>query len=374
MRVSVVLMALAMLIAPIGAFTAGGGRPGEVMQVTAEGEAVAGEPDARERAIGDALRNAVMGAVGTYIDATTVGANYQVVEDQIFMKAAGFATLDRVESTSVKEGVLRVRVRASVSSVPLAKRLKELGVTHQWKVGVHVTSRPDFVTDAAAAGQITDQLLRAGFRVIDGPQGKRLEQNEAARRAARGDRAALAAVKREFGVDILVVGEAVAENIDHMVQGGVTFYRTRGSIGARAYYTDTGEVLTIADSEAESLGQTRNLAAKASLKKAGAKAGAALATDLMIAPAALTPFMTVKVANLRAMPAVSEFESALRMMPGVTQVKRQRYTDGVLELSVYVKSEFRDALPAKITSSAAGRKLGIEIDAWSKTFVQARAE
>lgn len=336
-------------------------RPPQVSTITACGEVEADAANAKEKAIADALRNALMAGVGTYVQATTLGENYQVVRDEVLMKVSGFATLDSVESTSVKDGILRVKITASVSNVPLVEKLRELGLTHQWKIGVYI---PD---GSPAEAEIMKHLLKTGFRVIDEPQRIKLREDEQARRAVGGDPAALAAVAREYDVDILITGEASSEYVDSLEMGGITFHRCRGRIAARAIYADTGEVITLASTQADAKDQTPSLASTQCLKNLGTKAGEALAGDLLIAPTCMSPFVSIKITGCNNMTSAQKLEDAVRSLPGVTQVKRSRYTNGALELNVYAKAEYLEELPTNLE-----QRTGLEIDLWSKAYIQGR--
>jgi hypothetical protein len=211
-----------------------------------------------------------------------------------------------------------------------------------------------------------------GFRVLDEAQRHRLQEDETASRAIEGDAAALRSIKREYDVDVLVIGEACVEHVDDSTQGGVTQYRSRGRIDARAYYTDTAEVISTADAFADGLDQTKDLSSKQCFKNLGEKAGKVIADDILLAPAEMTPFVTVKVTNLKSETAAAKLQKAVASLPGVSQVKMDRYTAGVLELNVYVKSEYRDELPERIEKCEIGKKLGFTVDIWSKTYMQGR--
>lgn len=348
--------------------------PPEISTVTACGEVEADAVNAKEKAIADALRNALLAGVGAYVQATTLGENYSVVRDEVLMKVSGFATLERVESTSVKDGILRVRVTASVSNVPLAEKLRELGLTREWKVGVYLpeTYAGELAPVRTAEDEIIKQLMKCGFRVMDGPQRRRLQRDEAAKRAAEGDPALLAALAREYDVDILVTGEAISEYVDSLEMGGITFHRCRGRIGTRAIYADTGEVITLTSTEADAKDQTRVLALEQCFKNLGSVAGEVLARDLLVAPACMSPFVSVKITGLDGMASAQKVEDMMRALPGVTQVKRHRYTNGVLELNVYVKGEYLEELAGRLETDPVARKMGLEIDLWSKAYIQGR--
>lgn len=339
--------------------------PAETATVVADGEAPADLPNAREKAIADALRNAVMKGLGTYIDSVTVGRNYTVVRDEILLKPSGFATCDQLLSSSTANGLFKVRIKATVSNRPLAERLKALGIIHQWRVGV-------LVSDPTVESAISQQLIAAGFSVIDENQRKRLEKDTSTARAVNGDEHSLRTLSSEFDVDILITGRANVDYVDCDDYGGVMLYRSKGRMDAKAYYTDTGELLTSTSASADGLDQTKSLSAEAGLNKVGMRMGAMLAEDLLIAPADMMPFISVKITGFKGIMAAKRLEDAMRDLPGVTGLKRRRYTSGVLELNVYVKSDYKDDLPASIENSAIGKRLGLKIENCTKTYMQAR--
>lgn len=336
--------------------------PAEFTVVEAEGEAPASESGAREKAIADALRNAVMKGAGVYVDATTVGSDYNVVSDEIFLKANGFVKLDEVISSKTSGGILKVTIRASVSNRPLVEKLKELGLAHEWKVGV-------LVSDTSAEAAITRELMLSGFRVIDEARRKQLIQDEMAARAGDGDPSALQAIGREYNVDIIIAGELSVSNVDSDDQGGIEFFRSRGRIDARAYYTDTGEIISVTDASLDAIDQSKKLSAARCAKGLGAKAGAIIAKDILIAPIQMTPFVSVKIGGFDGVTEAKRLEDALKNLAGVSRVKRQRYSDGVLELNVYVNAEYRNELAERIEKCSVGKRMGISIDTWSKTFI-----
>ncbi len=372
-----VLTAVMMMLLAVFTFNPAFGEekhPPAVTHVTVQGEADASAKNARDLAIADALSNALMTAADNYVDSTTSAGKYQTVEKDLLLKAPGLATLVSVESVSVKNGMLCAIVKASVNNAPLVDKLKELGLSRQWKVGVYMPGKdiadPKSASLAAAERAIAQKLVGSGFRVIDDSRRERLGEGGIAGRAAQGDAAALQVIKREYGIDILVAGSASAESVGQDSAGGVTLYRTRARIQARAFYTDTGQILSMTEASADGLEQSKDLSAKQSLTSAGAKAGETLAGDMMIAPAQQSPFVAMKITNFKTESSAADFEKALSELTGVTGVKRRSYSGGALELNVYVKSDFMDLLPTELEDSGIGKKMRVEIDLWSKTSIR----
>ncbi len=367
------LVAVTVLAAASAHVHAAEKHPPEITQIVAEGEAPANAANARELAIADALRNAVTQVVGVYVSATTIGDNYKLVRNEVIARSSGFAALDKVESESVTNGILKVRAMVTVSDRPLAEKLRELGLTHDWKIGI-VSRMKGSHDRVAMESAMAQQLVDAGFRVIDESRRAQLSAAESAVRAAAGDKACLAAIAREFDVDILIASDALVENVDSAVEGGVTFYRSRSNVQATAYYADTGEVLAMTNATAEALDQSQSLSARQCLRKAGVRLGEELAQDLLVAPAALDPFVVVRITGVKKMTVASEIEKTIRHLSGVTRVTRQRLANGTLELNVHVDSALRDHLPDRLESSVLGRRTGLRTDLWTRTFLQAHLE
>jgi hypothetical protein len=219
---------------------------------------------------------------------------------------------------------------------------------------------------------ISRQLSSAGFSVIDETKRNRLKSDASTASALKGDAKSLMELGSEFDIDILITGQAKADYVDKDDYGGVTLYRSRGRMDARAYYTDTGEVISATSASADGLDQTKSLSAEAGLNKVGAKVGAIFAEDLLVAPADMMPFLYVKITGFKGIMAAKRLEDSMRDLPGVTQLKRRRYTNGVLELNVYIKSDYKEDLPMLIESCPMGKKLGLTIESSSKTYMQAR--
>ncbi|MCE5321908.1 hypothetical protein LLG46_01175 [bacterium] len=339
--------------------------PAKTATVIAEGEAPADLPNAKEKAVADALRNAIMKGLGTYIDSVTVGRNYSVVRDEILLKPNGYATCDQVLSSSTEKGLFKVKVKATVSNRPLAQMLKALGLTRQWRVGV-------LVSDSIAKSAVCKQLISAGFSVIDDKQQRCLKVDASAAGAVNGDEDSLRTIGSEFDVDILVTGQASVDYVDQDDYGGVTLYRSRGRMDTKAYYTDTGELLTSTSACADGLDQTKSLSAEAGLNRVGLRIGTILAEDLLVAPADMMPFIYVKITGFKGIMAANSLEDVIRDLPGITQLKRRRYTSGVLELNVFVKSDYKDDLPKLIENCSAAKRLGLKVEKSTKTCLLAR--
>ena len=78
-----------------------------------------------EKATMEALRSAIQQVVGVFIDAETIVANEDVIKDQILDYSAGYIEDYERISTTPKDGLIEVRLRAKVKRERLEARIKD---------------------------------------------------------------------------------------------------------------------------------------------------------------------------------------------------------------------------------------------------------
>src|SRR5687767_15807724 len=90
---------------------------------------------ARDRAIDDAKRKAVEQVAGAQVSSESITENFQLVEDKIYSRAAGFVKNYKILSELKDEGgVYRVKIKANVDTKAVADNLdqifQEIGRAH----------------------------------------------------------------------------------------------------------------------------------------------------------------------------------------------------------------------------------------------------
>jgi hypothetical protein len=86
-------------------------------------------PDiSRDKAIEDALCNAIEQATGSLIENQTLVENYQLLSDKIFSQSRGYVRSYEVISEKLDPGLFRVTLRASVTSGDLENDLRALNL------------------------------------------------------------------------------------------------------------------------------------------------------------------------------------------------------------------------------------------------------
>jgi len=344
------------------------------VQVTAWGEAASSDPDAREKAIADGLRNALLASVGAYVESTQVGSDYELVKNEILLKTAGFAVLDSVESTEQSRGILRVKIRATVSPVPLYKRLKELGIARDWQVLLDISAtksgKPVAGVVSSSVDRLTRRLAEVGFSVVDlkslTPDDIRaLDRIRSA--SASGQTPPAAAIK---GFDIAILGEGVLEDVDTNTIGGIILYRSSAKLVLRAYNPASGAALHSESAKTDGVEKTRQGADQWALALAADSAGRKLAERLLLLSAERSSALRLRVEGLKTNYA-SALEREMRSIPGVERVVPIGYDGAVTQWDVHIKSEFRDGFVSAVESTKTAVKRKVRVVAWSKTYVMA---
>lgn len=134
--------------------------------VLAEGRAAVGPPEtggalaAKQAAVAVAMRNAVEKVVGVYVAANSLTKNYQLLKDEILTRADGFVVLKEIVRTEREGNIVRVVIRAEVSTRPLAERLKALRLTRAFRVFVQTP-------DSVPAADVEAAFTEAGFPVVE---------------------------------------------------------------------------------------------------------------------------------------------------------------------------------------------------------------
>jgi hypothetical protein len=134
---------------------------------------------------------------------------------------------------------------------------------------VIIRLRPTPVPDPAAETAIIHAFLDYGLHVVDQAQVQwiRYGEDDWAARAATGEAAAIAYLSERFAADILVVGEAFAEEDEQV--GELVMQAARARVELRAIETSTGRILAAEALHTGGVDLTMDAAAKRALQRAG---------------------------------------------------------------------------------------------------------
>src|SRR5690554_6211442 len=147
--------------------------------IEVEGFAVVKEGNllrARELAVSDGLRSAVEQVVGLLVDSRTRVHNYELIEDTILIRSAGYIAGYEILSTRLVEGTLGVRLRVRVRREELVRDLDHLQLilyrANDPRIMVVIPEEHlrRLVPDPAAETEVIRRLVDAGFRLVDQTQ------------------------------------------------------------------------------------------------------------------------------------------------------------------------------------------------------------
>lgn len=323
--------------------------PAEVREVVAEGRAAIGAGGvlgARKAAEAQALRNAVEKTTGVYVSSRTLTQNYQMVRDQVFLRAEGFATLKQVLKEEIGAQEVRVVVRAFVSLKPLAERLKALNLTRAWRV--HVTGQGP--RGSAATTMMERTLGEAGFVVVD-------ETDKEA----------------DLTVLLTPVFTTVAETNLETAAGPMTMHSVRGDLKVRATRVGTGEViaaLTSADTAVHiNLATARAEAAEGAAETLAPR----LAEALMVLPARESQPITLTISGLSSARQVGRLEDSLNVVTGVRDVKRRSFNGGTAVWELDVFTDAQPMLARQLEESPLLRAFRLSVSSENRNRIAASA-
>jgi len=261
---TVVLLALTLLAAGTPAFCQTQSPTTQVIEAVGTGTIFAGDvAGARDRAIDDALRQAVEQALGTYIESETKVQNYQVVDDNILSWTRGYVRNYTILSDYKKTPELyEVRLKAEVEVGELqrdAEAVKNL-IEQMGNPRVMVIIDEQNIGDptghfrwfdvnmTAAETAIMQKFMDSDFPVVDPSTVRENIKREQVMAALQGDDKAAAAIGHSFGAEIVITGKAVATVASGFNMAGMK--SCQANLTARVVETDVGRVLATASEHA----------------------------------------------------------------------------------------------------------------------------
>jgi len=160
---------------------------------------------ARDRALSDALRNAIEQAVGSYISSQTIVENYQLLQDRIFSKAQGYIKEYIIISEREENNLYRVKIKAKVKEGILKDDLLaiKLLILEKGRPRVLILSNEEFLED-----ELTNRFRDNGFPVLD-PQmlKKKMKKDILRLELANANDTALSRMALREGAEMLVIAQ-----------------------------------------------------------------------------------------------------------------------------------------------------------------------
>ncbi|MCX7918976.1 MAG: hypothetical protein N3A72_05085 [bacterium] len=247
----------------------------ETKIVIAEGRAAGTDLKAKDKAVHDALRNAVEQGVGVVLASTSAVKDFKLLNDLIITQTAGYVQSYELLEEGKEAGEYWVKVKAVVSIGKLNNDLLAKGLIYALKekplVMVLVAEKIDDEeqTSSNVGTKIESALLESGLELVDKSQLEQIKARDIALNYKNPEKAA--ALGKRFGADIVIVGEANAESAGTDVVYGETLYFYTANIDVKAVRADTGTILAVDSYTAKKGASGPKPAARAAFNMAGSK-------------------------------------------------------------------------------------------------------
>jgi len=215
------------------------------------GQAPISHPNAQEKALGDAFRNAIEKAVGVQVSSETLVKNAQVLVDEIYTYSEGFIERYEITNETTHADLFQIEVKAWVQEGRLNKALflngLDVSKIYSWIGEPRVLILiQEYIDNELSPIQLTQTELENTFlekeiSIIDQEQLKSLKQRD--RELAFNDPNLAVALGQRLGAEIVLSGKCISRFSREIAIGQfkMIFYST--NIQIRAYNTSNGEIL-----------------------------------------------------------------------------------------------------------------------------------
>jgi hypothetical protein len=320
----------------------------------------------------DAQRKAVEQAVGTMISAETVMENYQIISDRILSKSTGYIRNFTIVTSSAKNGIFRVVIKAVVSTGALSSDVDAISALLKRKgmprvfvaVAEGILGSTAFTTGqsgsahlSAAEGALIKALHSRGFLIID-PEilSGKLELSQVYRKGDVPDGIARK-IGSLSGAEVVIYGKAMVQGASlPMFKGQQVAF---GNSSIRAVNVQTGEIIAMSNLRWPAKGavpftQIQNVAAKV-LDGVGKSAADDLIKQIVKkwqkdTSGATRIVLTVTGVKFRS---AKRLKAAMANLRGVGAINRRSLKRGKVIFDVSVKAN-----PENFANSLDGLKIG----------------
>ncbi len=316
----------------------------------------------RDKAIEDALRNAVEQATGSLIENETLVENYQLLSDKIYSQSRGYVQSYEVLNEKAEEGLYRVSIQATVASGELKNDLRALNILMRQvrKPRVMVlfeeTLSQDVDSGRLAEDAISKVLLERGFKLVDADTVRRNLGRDKVRGLLAGDERIAAVISDKYGADMLLIGSAQAAS-SQVTIGDVQINSNQAVISAKLVRADTGEV-KVSETRQAAKPHVNSLTG---IQMAINEAGELLANDMIDKMIQIFQKQVYNVANvnltIHGLQGYAHLQEVIQLISdnvrGVQEIYQRNYTMGTAELEVELTGSTQ-SLAADLTT----RKFG----------------
>ena len=316
----------------------------------------------RDKAIEDALRNAVEQATGSLIENETLVENYQLLSDKIYSQSKGYVQSYEVVDEKAEEGLYRVTIRATVASGELKNDLRALNILmHQVRkprvmVLFKETLSEDVDSGRLAEDAVSKVLLERGFKLVDADVVRRNLGRDGVRGLLAGDERVAAVVGDKYGAEMLLIGTAQATTSEVTI-GDIRINSNQAVVSARLIRADTGEI-KVSETRQAAKPHVNSLTGKQMAIK---EASEYLANDMIDRMIDIFQEQVYNIANvnltIHGLQGYAQLQEVIQLISdnvrGIKEIYQRNYTMGTADLEVELTGSTQ-SLAADLTNRTFG--------------------
>jgi len=316
----------------------------------------------RDKAIEDALRNAVEQATGSLIENETLVENYQLLSDKIYSQSKGYVQSYEVMDEKAEEGLYRVTIQATVASGELKNDLRALNILMRQvrKPRVMVLFEEilsqDVNSGRLAEDAVSKVLLERGFKLVDADVVRRNLGREGVRGLLAGDERVAAVIGDKYGAEMLLIGTAQATTSEVTI-GDIRINSNQAVVSAKLVRADTGEV-KVSETRQAAKPHVNSLTGK---QMAIAEASEYLANDMIDRMIEIFQEQVYNIANVNltiyGLQGYAHLQEVIQLISdnvrGIKEIYQRNYTMGTADLEVELTGSTQ-SLAADLTTRTFG--------------------
>ncbi len=335
---------------------------GEERVITAEGNASGSGESAKEKAIEDALRNAIEIGYGVFIDSATLVENAALISDDTISQTKGFIKSYDVIDGSVENDITSVKVKAVISmdkiweSDSLLLLLKRMGAP-RFIILSSESANGGQIAEDPALQKMTELLVKRGFTLVNAINVNDLSFDQ--RKKYVSDLNSSLKFAQKFDAEIIVLLDAQATFEKKAMLYGKEMIYFNGIVKSKVVRIDSGIIVSSSAGKSIRGGTTPEEAIFDTIQFAAEDSSDNLIRGVLKSWADMLNmgrFIEVVIKNI----SVSELTGiidAISSVDGVSQVNQRSYSNRTAYLEV--KSKHKAMYLAGSFESIYGKKLEV---------------
>ncbi len=329
--------------------------------VTSEGVGIVVDGDraaARDRAIGDALRNAVKEAVRTVVSTEKEAEISPTLDNTIYGQSRGYIQNYKILNENQSPNLHTVTIQATIDMGILEKDLEVHGIIHKHEskqaVLLLIAEKPvgkekygywwgaqqgDETIPMIAERTIFDQLQGKGFFLFDPRDLRRRLQIPFYFQVPELSNQGAITLGRQAGAEIVIVGSVAAKTMGAI--SGTPMMSAQADISLRAIQTETGKILSWIREQAVSIHVDEKTAGAECIQKASTRIVEKMIQDIQVnilekpAPAGM---VELTIHGLSSIEALRRFKKFLReQIPGVKGIQEKSFSEKMIQMDVRIE-------------------------------------